>query len=127
MYPHERSLVKKMQNKPFALVGVNSDTDREQLKEVLKKENITWRSFWAGEGGGQGNDIAAGRADDGFDIGDRHGVMRRGEQCQLVIAGGQIGAVRSVTLSTFRNTHAKGVEEWRPDWRRERRQPTPTV
>ena len=52
MYPHERSLVQKLQNKPFALLGVNSDDDREQLKEVLKKEEITWRSFWAGGIGG---------------------------------------------------------------------------
>ena len=51
MYPHERSLVKKMENKPFALIGVNSDPDREALKEVLKKENITWRSFWNGKEG----------------------------------------------------------------------------
>src|SRR5262245_37945582 len=48
MYPHERSLVKRLEGKPFALLGVNSDKDREQLKEVLKKENITWRSFWNG-------------------------------------------------------------------------------
>jgi hypothetical protein len=48
MYPHERSLVKKMEGKPFALVGVNSDDDREKLKPVLKDENITWRSFWNG-------------------------------------------------------------------------------
>jgi len=25
MYPHERSLVQKMEGKPFALIGVNSD------------------------------------------------------------------------------------------------------
>jgi len=31
----------------------------------------------------------------------------------------QIGHVRSVTLSTFRNTHAKGVTEWHSHWRRE--------
>ena len=48
MYPHERSLVKKMESKPFALIGVNSDPDRDALKEVLKKEEITWRSFWNG-------------------------------------------------------------------------------
>jgi hypothetical protein len=54
MFPHERSLVKKMENKPFALLGVNSDPDREQLKEVLKKENITWRSFWNGKEGTMG-------------------------------------------------------------------------
>ena len=48
MYPHERSLVKKLADKPFALVGVNSDKDRDELKEVLAKEEITWRSFWDG-------------------------------------------------------------------------------
>ncbi len=46
MYPHERSLVKKLEGKPFALIGVNSDENRAKLKEALQKENITWRSFW---------------------------------------------------------------------------------
>ena len=48
MYPHERSLVKRLEGKPFALLGINSDSDREKLKEVLKKEEITWRSWWDG-------------------------------------------------------------------------------
>ena len=48
MYPHERSLVKRLADEPFALIGVNSDKDLEALKVVLKKENITWRSFWNG-------------------------------------------------------------------------------
>lgn len=48
MYPHERALVKRLANKPFALIGVNSDKDREKLKTVLKEKNITWRSFWNG-------------------------------------------------------------------------------
>ena len=38
-----------------------------------------------------------------------------------VLDAGLIGQVRLVTLQTFRNTHAKGVEEWRRDWRREKR------
>jgi predicted dehydrogenase len=38
-----------------------------------------------------------------------------------VIDAGDIGRVHLVTLQTFRNTHARGVPEWRPDWRRERR------
>jgi predicted dehydrogenase len=38
-----------------------------------------------------------------------------------VLDSGAIGPVSLVTLHTFRNTHAKGVSEWRPDWRRERR------
>jgi len=38
-----------------------------------------------------------------------------------VLEAGLIGKVNLVTLHTFRNTHAKGVSEWRPDWRRERK------
>jgi hypothetical protein len=51
MYPHERSLVKRLADKPFVLIGVNSDRDLEKLKPVLKEEEITWRSFWNGEKG----------------------------------------------------------------------------
>jgi len=51
MYPHERSLVKKLADKPFALVGVNSDQDLDELKKVLQEEQITWRSFWNGKEG----------------------------------------------------------------------------
>ena len=36
----------KLKNKPFAIVGVNSDGDKPALQKTLKKENITWQSFW---------------------------------------------------------------------------------
>jgi predicted dehydrogenase len=36
-----------------------------------------------------------------------------------VLAGGAIGAVRMVTMDTFRTGHARGVDEWYPDWRRD--------
>ncbi len=48
MYAHERSLVKRLEGKPFVLLGVNSDQDRAELKKVMDKEKITWRSFWNG-------------------------------------------------------------------------------
>jgi predicted dehydrogenase len=38
-----------------------------------------------------------------------------------LLEAGTIGRVHLVTLQTFRTTHARGVSEWRPDWRRERR------
>ena len=38
-----------------------------------------------------------------------------------VLAQNIIGDVRLATLQTFRPTHARGVQEWRPDWRRERK------
>ena len=54
MFPHERSLVKQLADKPFALIGVNSDADPEHLRKAVKKKNVTWRSFWGGEHGTSG-------------------------------------------------------------------------
>ncbi len=51
MYPHERSLVARLKDQPFALIGVNSDADKEALKPRLQEESITWRSFWNGKRG----------------------------------------------------------------------------
>ena len=46
MWPHERSLVKDMQSKPFAVIGVNTNSYKpEKLKEVMDKEKLPWRSF----------------------------------------------------------------------------------
>jgi len=47
MYPHERSLVKRLEGKPFALIGVNSDP-KDRVRQAMKKENMTWRSWWDG-------------------------------------------------------------------------------
>ena len=54
MYPHERSLVKRLANKPFALIGVNSGRDKAKLQPRLEEETITWRSFWNGPQGTSG-------------------------------------------------------------------------
>lgn len=54
MYPHERSLVRKLADKPFAIIGVNSDRDLEKLRSVSTEKNITWRSFWNGPDGTRG-------------------------------------------------------------------------
>ena len=48
MYPHERSLVKRLANKPFVLLGINSDQDRKALKKAMRKNHITWRSWFDG-------------------------------------------------------------------------------
>ena len=55
MYPHERSLVKRLEGKPFALLGINSDP-KDRLRQTVKKENMTWRSWW--DGGSPGGPIA---------------------------------------------------------------------
>ena len=44
MYPHERSLVDRLKNEPFVLLGINTDPDKTQYREEAKKNGITWRS-----------------------------------------------------------------------------------
>lgn len=46
--------MKQLADKPFALIGVNSDPELEELREAIKKKNVTWRSFWGGKGGTSG-------------------------------------------------------------------------
>jgi hypothetical protein len=48
MYPHERSLVERYQNRPFAFLGVNSDEDRTALKAVMAQEHLPWRCWCEG-------------------------------------------------------------------------------
>jgi len=55
-YADELSLLKRFQGKSFAILGVNSDKDKNQLKQMMRKENITWRSWW--DGGGTHGPIA---------------------------------------------------------------------
>ncbi len=43
MLPHEKEMVKRLADKSFALIGINSDGDRSVVNEILKRENITWR------------------------------------------------------------------------------------
>jgi peroxiredoxin len=50
MYDTERSLVEKYKNKPFVLIGVNTD-EPEQLKEIIQQRNLTWDSWVDGRGG----------------------------------------------------------------------------
>lgn len=54
MFPHERSLVKQLADKPFVLIGVNSDPDLEVAQKSVKEKDLTWRSFWNGELGTSG-------------------------------------------------------------------------
>src|SRR2546429_672285 len=50
MYSHGRSLVKKYENQPFVLLGVNTDQDPNAINQLCEKEQLTWRSWWDGGG-----------------------------------------------------------------------------
>jgi hypothetical protein len=51
MIPHERSLVDEMKDKPFALIGINSDTCLDDVHAQAKEMGVTWRSLWCGDRG----------------------------------------------------------------------------
>jgi thiol-disulfide isomerase/thioredoxin len=57
LVPHEKALVERFKDRPFALLGINSDSDRAKLRATMEKEGITWRSWW--DGGKIGGPIAA--------------------------------------------------------------------
>lgn len=49
MIPQERALADRLQGRAFALLGINSDGDREKLKRRIRDERITWPSWWDGD------------------------------------------------------------------------------
>ncbi len=46
--------MKELADAPFALIGVNSDKDREKIRKIVREKDINWRSFWNGPEGGGG-------------------------------------------------------------------------
>ena len=48
MLPAEKALVKRLEKEPFALIGINTDGDLDQLKSMLGKQGVTWRNAWEG-------------------------------------------------------------------------------
>ena len=44
MLPHEKALVQRLANEPFALLGVNSDGEADAVLPRLQEEGINWRN-----------------------------------------------------------------------------------
>jgi len=51
-YPHETALAARHEGKPFAIVGVNSDRERDSVAPLNLEAGIRWRSWWDGEQAG---------------------------------------------------------------------------
>lgn len=52
MIPHEKTMTAALKDKPFALIGINSDGDRSVLQKILKDNGITWRQAVEGSTNG---------------------------------------------------------------------------
>ena len=48
--PVQAQLAKRLEGRPFALVGVCSDTNKAHYANGCKVYGVTWRSFWGGPG-----------------------------------------------------------------------------
>lgn len=48
MIPHERELVKRMEGRPFVLLGVNGDDDRRKASKAMTELSMNWPSLWSG-------------------------------------------------------------------------------
>ncbi len=51
MIPHEREMVKKNAEKPFALVSVSADAEAKTVKDFVEKEPMPWTHWFAGPRG----------------------------------------------------------------------------
>lgn len=47
MIPHEREMVAKLKDKPFALISISGDNDKETLTNFLEKEKMPWIHWFA--------------------------------------------------------------------------------
>lgn len=50
MYPHEREMVERLKDQPFALLGVNGD-EPARAKRTIAAGSVTWRSWLDGPSG----------------------------------------------------------------------------
>ena len=48
LYPHQRALIERMKGRPFAILSVNIDENKETLKKAIASGEITWRCWWEG-------------------------------------------------------------------------------
>lgn len=52
MIPHERELVERLKDKPFALVSISADKDLKTLTDFIEKEPMPWTHWHNGANGG---------------------------------------------------------------------------
>ncbi len=48
MFPYERSLVKRLEDEPFVLLGVSGDFRPEMLSTAIRRESFTWPIIFDG-------------------------------------------------------------------------------
>jgi thiol-disulfide isomerase/thioredoxin len=88
MIPHEREMVERLKDKPFALVSISADENKKTLTDFLAKEKMPWTHWWNGMKGGVVEDWDV-RAFPTIYVLDVNGVIRhnglRGEELEKAV------------------------------------------
>lgn len=50
--PTLKALVQRLEDEPFALLGINTDRDKDEFNKKMGEHGVTWRSAWQGSTGG---------------------------------------------------------------------------
>ncbi|MDP6540326.1 MAG: hypothetical protein QF903_08085 [Planctomycetota bacterium] len=48
MIPHEKELVERLSDRPFTLLGINSDSDPDRFRAQCAELGVTWPSTFEG-------------------------------------------------------------------------------
>ena len=51
MIPHERKMMERLKDKPFTILSVSCDADKDDLTGFLEKQKMPWDHWWDGRGG----------------------------------------------------------------------------
>jgi thiol-disulfide isomerase/thioredoxin len=91
MYPQEQELVQRSKDKPFVLLGINCDDDRDSIRHTVARRGLSWTSWW--DGGPEGGRIRRDWHVSGFPtiwVLDRNHVIRfrglRGKELDDAVA-----------------------------------------
>jgi thiol-disulfide isomerase/thioredoxin len=52
MIPHEREMVARLKDRPFVLVSISADEQKQTLKDFLAETPMPWAHWWNGDEGG---------------------------------------------------------------------------
>lgn len=47
-----KALVQRLEDEPFAIVGINTDRDKDVYRKKVAEHGVTWRSAWQGSPSG---------------------------------------------------------------------------
>ena len=88
MIPHEREMVGRLKDKPFALISISADAEKKTLTDFLAKEEMPWTHWWNGSQGGILEDWDVQYFPTIYVI-DSHGIIRhkdlRGEKLEEAV------------------------------------------